>query len=125
MKPRLLVIDDNRGIAKVMGRIADHVGVDLRIIYDPMLAVEGFVALKPDVVLLDLVMPEKDGIDVLEEILQTGIPAEIILACKPGDGLVQLAEAAARGRGRSCLGVARKPFEVAEVETLLRQAIAA
>ena len=88
MKPRLLVIDDNRGIAKVMGRIAEHVGVDLRIIYDPMLAVEGFVALKPDVVLLDLVMPEKDGIDVLEEILQTGIPAEIILASKPGDGLV-------------------------------------
>ena len=125
MKPRLLVIDDNRGIAKVMGRIAEHVGFDLRIIYDPMLAVEGFVALKPDVVLLDLVMPEKDGIDVLEEILQTGIPAEIILASKPGDGLVQLAEAAARGRGRSCLGVARKPFEAAEVETLLRQAIAA
>ncbi|MEE9241974.1 MAG: response regulator [Nitrosopumilaceae archaeon] len=42
-------------------------------------AVEKFVDLKPDVLLLDLVMPEKDGLTVLKEIKEINPNAKIIM----------------------------------------------
>ncbi len=41
--------------------------------------VEKFVSSKPDVLLLDLVMPEKDGFTVLKEIKETNPDAKIIM----------------------------------------------
>ncbi len=41
--------------------------------------VEKFVSSKPDVLLLDLVMPEKDGFTVLKEIKETNPNAKIIM----------------------------------------------
>jgi len=42
-------------------------------------AVEKFVDSKPDVLLLDLVLPEKDGLTILKEIKETNPNAKIIM----------------------------------------------
>ncbi len=42
-------------------------------------AVEKFVDLKPDVLLLDLVLPKKDGLTTLKEIMETNPNAKIIM----------------------------------------------
>ena len=42
-------------------------------------AVEKFVDLKPDVLLLDLVLPKKDGLTALKEIMETNPNAKIIM----------------------------------------------
>ena len=47
-------------------------------------AVEKFNTVKPDVLLLDLTMPEKDGLTVLKEIKETNPDAKIIVLS--GDG---------------------------------------
>ncbi len=42
-------------------------------------AVKKFVSFKPDVLLLDLVMPKKDGLAILKEIKETNPNAKIIM----------------------------------------------
>ena len=72
MAKKLLVIDDQTGITKVVELIARQLGLNAKSLNSSSNATEVFIAFKPDVVMLDMIMPEKDGIDVLNEILLTG-----------------------------------------------------
>lgn len=52
-------------------------------------AVQIFTATHPDVVVMDLQMPVKDGLAAIEEIRQTGVPAQIlVLTSFPEDDMV-------------------------------------
>jgi two-component system nitrate/nitrite response regulator NarL len=78
---RVLVADDHpvyrRGVVRVIGGRqgfevvgeADNGGA----------ALDGIVALAPDVALLDVDMPEPDGLDVLEEVVRRELPTRVIL----------------------------------------------
>lgn len=48
-------------------------------------AVQKFIATKPDLVLLDLAMPKKDGLQVIKEILNIDRTAKIILLSASGN----------------------------------------
>jgi two-component system response regulator MtrA len=76
---RLLIVDDDAGLAKAYARIGSDSGFEVRVVSDPLQATEAFLAFKPDVAMIDMIMPEKDGIDVLNEVLLTGHPARIIV----------------------------------------------
>jgi two-component system chemotaxis response regulator CheY len=52
---------------------------------DGIEAVERFIATKPDLVLLDLAMPKKDGLQTIKEILTTDKTAKIILLSASGN----------------------------------------
>lgn len=66
-------------------------------------AIEKFKAEKPDLVLLDIIMPEKDGIEVLREI---GSTAKAIMVSAVGQDSI-IKEAAALG----AKGFIIKPFD--------------
>ncbi len=42
-------------------------------------ALDGIVALEPDVAVLDVDMPERDGLDVLDEVVRRELPTRVIL----------------------------------------------
>jgi two-component system, OmpR family, response regulator MtrA len=79
MAKKLLVIDDQSGITKVVEMIARQIGLNTRSLNSSAQATETFIAFRPDILILDMIMPEKDGIDVLNEILLTGLPIKIVL----------------------------------------------
>ena len=95
MPTKLLVIDDQPGIGAVVSRIAASLGLDTRVVQDPLQAIEEFLEFIPDAVIMDIVMPEKDGIELLEEMILTGHPAKFIIMSGYGDTYLRLA----RGRG--------------------------
>lgn len=47
-------------------------------------AVKQYIALKPDVVTMDITMPEKDGIQALKEIRQKDVNAKVIMCSAMG-----------------------------------------
>lgn len=120
MTQRLLVIDDQAGINAAVVRVATALGLETEAVREPSKATDAFINFAPDIVLLDMVMPEKDGIDVLDELMLTGLPAKFIIMSGYGDAYLRLAQGVATFHGADQVSVLRKPFRREELETLLR-----
>src|SRR5262245_22243089 len=121
MDKRLLIVDDDVPLTRVAALTADTLGLRNVQVNDPARALDSFVELRLQVGLLDSFMPEQDGIDVLNEILLTGIPTQIVLTTGGGDDLLGLAQDAIRFHGMAEAPVLQKPFLRAElVEVLSR-----
>ena len=88
---------------------------------DPLKATEVFLAFKPDVAVIDMIMPEKDGIDVLNEVLLTGEPARIIVTSGYGDAMLRLAKGLAEFHASGRVTVLKKPIRRAELQKLLAE----
>jgi hypothetical protein len=62
MGKKLLMIDDDAGIARVVGLAARELGMEFRAIASPLTAKEMFAAYRPDMVIIDMIMA-KEGWD--------------------------------------------------------------
>ena len=124
MIQKLLVIDDQPGINAVVARVATSLGLEAKAVQQPLQATEAFIDFLPDVVLLDMVMPEKDGVDLLDEMMLTGVPAKFIIMSGYGDAYLRLAQGVAAFHGVEQPAVLRKPFRKEELAALLRSALA-
>src|SRR5437016_10235794 len=71
MKGRVLVVDDDAALAEMLGIVLRGEGFEPTFVSDGDKAVEVFRESRPDLVLLDLMLPGSDGIDVWRQ-----IPAE-------------------------------------------------
>ena len=81
MKGRVLIVDDDTALAEMLGIVLRGEG------YEPFLCSDGDKALaafrehKPDLVLLDLMLPGTDGIDVCRAIrAESGVPIVMLTA---------------------------------------------
>jgi len=67
-EPRILVVDDEPQLRRTLARsLAGH-GYAVREAADGATALREFAAFKPDVVLLDLMLPDTTGVDVCREL---------------------------------------------------------
>ncbi len=116
---KLLIVDDDAGLTKAYARIGTEAGFEVRVVNDSLKATEAFLAFKPDIAVIDMIMPEKDGIDVLNEMLLTGVPARIIVTSGYGDAMLRLAKSLAEFHASGRVSVLKKPIRRAELENLL------
>jgi two-component system response regulator MtrA len=78
---RVLVVDDDAALAEMLGIVLRQEGFDSRVCPAGDRALAEFRDYKPDVVLLDLMLPGKDGIDVCKEIrAESGVPIVMLTA---------------------------------------------
>ena len=119
MERRLLVVDDQDSITKVVAKIASQLGYQVRSINDPNAAFDEFEAFKPDVLIIDLVMPELDGIDILHRILALGTTARIIVMSGFGKSYLRLGMEVAAFHDHADITTLAKPFRKADLVALL------
>jgi CheY-like chemotaxis protein len=60
---RVLIVDDNRDAAILMGRLLRTLGNDVHVVHDGFSALEAAEEFRPEAVLLDIGLPEMDGYD--------------------------------------------------------------
>src|SRR5256886_11875582 len=84
MKGRVLVVDDDPALSEMLGIVLRGEGFEPSFVADGESALRAFHDTKPDLVLLDLMLPGKDGIDVCREIRsESGVP--IVMLTAKGD----------------------------------------
>jgi CheY-like chemotaxis protein len=111
---RILAIDDEEANVLLLSSLLEREGyADIHCVTDPARALEAYVSLAPDLVLLDLMMPEVDGFQLLEAFKRHDRPDEF----RPV--LVLTADTTLQARRRAlALGAkdfVAKPFDVIEV----------
>ena len=83
-KGRILVVDDDASLAEMLTIVLRQEGFESRMVTRGDLAMDAFRDYRPDLVLLDLMLPGKDGIDVCKEIrAESGVP--IVMLTAKGD----------------------------------------
>ena len=83
-KGRVLVVDDDASLAEMLTIVLRQEGFDSRVCSRGDRALAEFRDYRPDVLLLDLMLPGKDGIDVCKEIrAESGVP--IVMLTAKGD----------------------------------------
>jgi two-component system response regulator MtrA len=82
MGDRVLVVDDDTALAEMIGIVLEGEGLEPVHCADGAAAVEAFREARPDVVLLDLMLPGLDGIEVCRRIRQESDVPIIMLTAK-------------------------------------------
>ena len=81
MKGRVLVVDDDPALAEMLGIVLRSEGFEPSFVADGERAMAAFRQSKPDVVLLDIMLPGKDGLEVCRAIrAESGVPIVMLTA---------------------------------------------
>ena len=81
MGQRILVIEDDQSIAEIVGILLRAEGFEVSYCADGNQALNAFQVVNPDLVLLDLMLPGRDGIEICRAIRESsGIPIVMLTA---------------------------------------------
>ncbi|MFZ3454247.1 MtrAB system response regulator MtrA [Arthrobacter sp. 7Tela_A1] len=114
MKARILVVDDDEALAEMIGIVLRNDGFDPVFCSDGAQALEIFRSTKPDLVLLDLMLPGIDGIEVCRQIrAESDLPIVMLTAKSDTADVV-------RGLESGADDYVPKPFKPAELVARVR-----
>jgi len=114
---RILVVDDEPGMRETLVDILQAVGYDVVAAMDGEAALEVFGASEVDVVVMDVQMPKRDGVSVLQE-MQPPPPAVIMMTAYALEERLRAAVDA------NAFAILHKPFPVTRLLSLVASASA-
>ncbi len=115
---RILVVDDEGGIRRSLSGILSDEGFELQLAEDGERALAAVRERAPDLVLLDIAMPGRDGVDVLQELRQ-GFPS-LPVVMMSGHGTI---ETAVRATQLGAFDFIEKPLSVEKLLLTIRHAL--
>ena len=81
MKGRVLVVDDDLALAEMLGIVLRNEGLEVHHVADGSSAIGAFREYRPDLVLLDVMLPGIDGLEVCRQIRgESGVPIVMLTA---------------------------------------------
>ncbi len=117
-----LILDDEFFTAQTIARMVKRQGCGTRFVTD---STHFFVELEqwqPDIIFLDLKMPDMDGVQIIQKLAEINSQAKLILMSGGQEKLLELAQHAAKEHGLSMVGYLPKPFSSKQLTQMLDQA---
>jgi two-component system response regulator AtoC len=115
---RILVADDEEGVRELFKVIAEDEGYQVYLAKDGLQAVQMAKTYLPDVIVLDIRMPELDGLEVFERIQENMIDAPVIFITAFGSS-----DLAIDAMKKGAYNYLTKPFDVEEIRIVIRKAL--
>ncbi|MEX1234403.1 MAG: EAL domain-containing protein [Roseovarius sp.] len=109
-KLRVLVLDDDRAVVDTICALASLIGLEAWGETSPDPFLEHAATWEPDFLILDLLMPERDGVEIIRALAAQGTRASLILTSGIGGAVLNAARATAIQRGLKVGGVISKPM---------------
>lgn len=116
----VLVADDEEDVRFLLSRLLGDVGYDVHLAADGMEALDRIDAVRPDLMILDLMMPALDGWGVLERLKTHPAAPIVVLLTARGDP-----ESFARGMREGAAAYVTKPFRFHELIATVQGLLAA
>ncbi|MGH0034176.1 MAG: two-component system response regulator [Myxococcota bacterium] len=117
---RLLVVEDDPHFAEFVTEVAEGLGFEVGRAACAEDAVGAFEAFQPTLILLDLTMPDGDGVSILRELAQLGAKVDIVVCSSVDARLLRSALRVGEQLGLRVLGSLRKPVGFDQLEATLR-----
>lgn len=121
-QPHLLVIDDEPDIGELVQKHALRIGYQVTVTNSADEFLRSLSHNKPDVIVMDMVMPGVDGIELLNSLARSKAKSLIILISGYNGKYLTPAEHLGRANGLKMVGTLEKPFRLLELRKLLEQA---
>ncbi len=118
-KARLLAVDDSVDSADLVARVAAKCGYEAQATSDPTQVRALVVSWKPEILTLDLCMPEADGIDLLAVLEAAGYDGLLVIISGQDGWFRKAASRLAETRGLKVVDDLQKPVNVAALRELL------
>lgn len=119
MTGKLLILDDDRALAETIALMAESAGVEARVTVSPEAFFRVYGEWEPSHIALDLIMPEMDGVQVLNRLAELDCTAGIVISSGVGRRVLDAAARSASEHGLKMLGLLPKPFSPSDLRTLL------
>jgi signal transduction histidine kinase len=94
---RVLIVDDNVDAADSLARIVTSMGHEVRVVYSGGAAIESYSSFEPDVVFMDINMPDMDGLEAVVKIRASRDGGRALICTLTGHGKSHAALAFAAG----------------------------
>jgi CheY-like chemotaxis protein len=120
-RSRLLAMDDNADSAELVGRIGQKCGYEVRVSSTPSEFRKFLTEWKPDVITLDLCMPDTDAIDLFPFLQQLPFDGAVLIISGQDNWLRKSASKLASARGLHIAGDMQKPLDIAALRLVLQQ----
>ena len=108
-KQKILIVDDDNNIAELISLYLTKECFETKIVNDGELALKEFQTFRPNLILLDLMLPEVDGFDICRQVRQEKNTPIIMVSAKKDD-IDKI-----RGLGLGADDYMTKPFSPSEL----------
>ncbi|PSM16972.1 MULTISPECIES: response regulator [Nitratireductor] len=116
---RLLAVDDDAASAELVVRVAERCGFEAFATSDSRGVLNIARALSPDIMALDINMPNLDAFDLMRLLAEAGFAGRILIVSGEQETVLQQTQARAEALGLTVPYVLQKPLDFQKLRAML------
>ena len=116
---RLLVVDDEPDFGEFVRQVAQLLDYEVMVATNSRAFQQGYIDFQPNLIILDMVMPDMDGNEVLLWLLRQGYDAGLIITTGYSPDYAQEAKTLAEFNGLKKVSTLTKPVRSIELRSVL------
>lgn len=120
LSTKLLVVDDEVDFAQLIEEVATPMGFAVSMAHDGPHFRRTFLAVNPDVIMLDLRLPDEDGVELMRYLSAKQCTAKVIVVSGADGRTIAAATSIARQRKIDIVGTLSKPVDIVDLESMLK-----